>query len=105
MRRKFLFFKNFSKGEKSSNAYQLYVTVVLLRPVVCSNDFFIPSCTYQIRFPVTYLFRTVGQVLGVAISSAIVQSVVQRDLVRTITGPEAQDVSDHPPSLERYCDD
>ncbi|KIR32735.1 multidrug resistance protein fnx1 [Cryptococcus deuterogattii MMRL2647] len=40
----------------------------------------------------TYLFRTVGQVLGVAISSAIVQSVVQRDLVRTITGPEAQDI-------------
>lgn len=44
----------------------------------------------------TYLFRTVGQVLGVAISSAIVQSIVQKDLVRTITGPEAQDVSDDP---------
>ncbi|XAO22611.1 hypothetical protein I312_101384 [Cryptococcus bacillisporus CA1280] len=40
----------------------------------------------------TYLFRTVGQVLGVAISSAIVQSIVQKDLVRTITGPEAQDI-------------
>lgn len=49
------------------------------------------------RFPVTYLFRTVGQVLGVAISSAIVQSVVQKDLVRTITGPEAPYVSGYPP--------
>lgn len=54
-------------------------------------------------FPVTYLFRTVGQVLGVAISSAIVQSVVQKDLVRTITGPEAPYVSGCPPCLERYC--
>lgn len=45
----------------------------------------------------TYLFRTVGQVLGVAISSAIVQSVVQKDLVRTITGPEAPYVSGYPP--------
>ncbi|WVR05157.1 hypothetical protein IAU60_002169 [Kwoniella sp. DSM 27419] len=39
---------------------------------------------------VTYLFRTVGQVLGVAISAAIVQSVVQRDLTRSITGPDAE---------------
>ncbi|WVQ78349.1 hypothetical protein IAT38_000434 [Cryptococcus sp. DSM 104549] len=40
----------------------------------------------------TYLFRSVGQVLGVAISSAIVQSVVQADLQRTITGPEAAEI-------------
>ncbi|WVQ71739.1 hypothetical protein IAR50_001280 [Cryptococcus sp. DSM 104548] len=40
----------------------------------------------------TYLFRTVGQVLGVAISSAIVQSVVQRDLLKTITGPDAAQI-------------
>ncbi|ODN98488.1 multidrug resistance protein fnx1 [Cryptococcus wingfieldii CBS 7118] len=40
----------------------------------------------------TYLFRTVGQVLGVAVSSAIVQSVVQRDLLKTITGPDAAEI-------------
>ncbi|WVF72227.1 hypothetical protein IAT40_007039 [Kwoniella sp. CBS 6097] len=40
----------------------------------------------------TYLFRTVGQVLGVAISAAIVQVVVQKDLVRDITGPDANEV-------------
>lgn len=62
-------------------------------------EWFSLSCPILIgfRFPVTYLFRTVGQVLGVAISSAIVQSVVQKDLVRTITGPEAPYVSGYPP--------
>ncbi|WVQ98804.1 hypothetical protein IAU59_005935 [Kwoniella sp. CBS 9459] len=40
----------------------------------------------------TYLFRTVGQVLGVAISAAIVQAVVHKDLIRDITGPQAADV-------------
>ncbi|OCF45432.1 multidrug resistance protein fnx1 [Kwoniella heveanensis CBS 569] len=40
----------------------------------------------------TYLFRTVGQVLGVAISAAIVQAVVQKDLIRDITGPDASKV-------------
>ncbi|WVN86783.1 protein-L-isoaspartate O-methyltransferase [Cryptococcus depauperatus CBS 7841] len=42
----------------------------------------------------TYLFRTMGQVLGVAISSAIVQTVVLRDLVENITGPEAVQIID-----------
>lgn len=66
--------------------------------------FFFRSCPILTGFcfPVTYLFRTVGQVLGVAISSAIVQSVVQKDLVRTITGPEAPYVSGCPSCLEGY---
>ena len=44
----------------------------------------------------SYLFRYIGQVLGVAFSSAILQSVLQRDLSRTITGVDAKEVS--PPS-------
>ncbi|KAK8869741.1 hypothetical protein IAR55_000309 [Kwoniella newhampshirensis] len=40
----------------------------------------------------TYLFRSVGQVLGVAISSAIVQSIVQTDLNKAITGSEAAEI-------------
>ncbi|WWD10048.1 hypothetical protein V865_008181 [Kwoniella europaea PYCC6329] len=40
----------------------------------------------------SYLFRTVGQVLGVAISAAIVQFVVQRDLERNIKGPDASEI-------------
>ncbi|WWC89954.1 uncharacterized protein L201_004883 [Kwoniella dendrophila CBS 6074] len=40
----------------------------------------------------SYLFRTVGQVLGVAISAAIVQSVVQKDLEKNIVGPGAHDI-------------
>ncbi|WWC61030.1 uncharacterized protein I303_103608 [Kwoniella dejecticola CBS 10117] len=40
----------------------------------------------------SYLFRTVGQVLGVAISAAIVQHVVQQDLERNIIGPGAAKV-------------
>ncbi|WWD15989.1 hypothetical protein CI109_100413 [Kwoniella shandongensis] len=40
----------------------------------------------------TYLFRSIGQVLGVAITAAIVQSVVLKDLTRAITGPEAKEI-------------
>ena len=40
----------------------------------------------------TYLFRSVGQVLGVSLSAAIVQAVLERDLPRLITGPDAADV-------------
>lgn len=42
---------------------------------------------------VSYLFRYIGQVLGVAFSSAILQSVLQSDLTRTIKGPDAKSVS------------
>lgn len=38
---------------------------------------------------VSYLFRTSGQVLGVAISAAIVQSIITRDLSAALTGPDA----------------
>ncbi|WVW82992.1 hypothetical protein I302_105008 [Kwoniella bestiolae CBS 10118] len=40
----------------------------------------------------SYLFRTVGQVLGVAISAAIVQYAVQKDLEKNIVGPGAKEV-------------
>jgi len=35
------------------------------------------------------MFRTIAQVLGVACSSAIIQDIIQRDLTRSITGPDA----------------
>ncbi|EIW69421.1 hypothetical protein TREMEDRAFT_39017 [Tremella mesenterica DSM 1558] len=40
----------------------------------------------------SYLFRTSGQVLGVSISAAIVQSILQKDLSRLITGPDASEI-------------
>jgi hypothetical protein len=42
---------------------------------------------------VTYLFRTTGQVLGVSLSGALVQSVLLHQLKRRITGPGSSDVS------------
>ena len=41
----------------------------------------------------TYMFRMIGQVLGVSLSGAIVQEVVGRDLGRSITGPHKDEVS------------
>jgi hypothetical protein len=43
--------------------------------------------------PVSYLFRYVGQVLGVAASASIIQAILKADLARTITGPHAGEVS------------
>lgn len=42
---------------------------------------------------VTYLFRTTGQVLGVSLSGALVQSVLLHQLRKRITGPGSSDVS------------
>jgi hypothetical protein len=38
----------------------------------------------------SYLFRSTGQVLGVSLSAALVQSTLTRDLPRRITGPGAE---------------
>jgi len=43
---------------------------------------------------VSYLFRYIGQVLGVAFSSAIIQSILQSDLTTLITGPGSKEVID-----------
>ncbi|TXT04389.1 hypothetical protein VHUM_04156 [Vanrija humicola] len=40
----------------------------------------------------SYVFRTTGQVLGVALSGALTQAVLQRELVARITGPNADKV-------------
>ncbi|KAL7420640.1 hypothetical protein Q5752_004591 [Cryptotrichosporon argae] len=37
----------------------------------------------------SYVFRTTGQVLGVSLSGALLQSVLQSELARRITGPDA----------------
>ncbi|KAH0839647.1 vacuolar amino acid permease [Lanmaoa asiatica] len=41
---------------------------------------------------ITYLFRTTGQVLGVSLSGALVQSVLLHQLRNRITGPGASDI-------------
>ncbi|KAF8558994.1 vacuolar amino acid permease [Imleria badia] len=45
---------------------------------------------------ITYLFRTTGQVLGVSLSGALVQSVLLHQLKKRITGPGS---SDHRPGV------
>ncbi|BEJ10924.1 hypothetical protein CspHIS471_0103460 [Cutaneotrichosporon sp. HIS471] len=40
----------------------------------------------------SYMFRTTGQVLGVSLSGALTQAVLQRELERRITGPGAQKI-------------
>jgi hypothetical protein len=48
---------------------------------------------YLIRhFAVSYMFRTTGQVIGVGITSSIAQSVLTKQLTRTLTGPDASEV-------------
>ena len=43
-------------------------------------------------FAVSYLFRTLGQVLGVALSGALLQTVLQKELSTRITGKGSQEV-------------
>jgi len=50
-------------------------------------------------FPVTYLFRTTGQVLGVSLSGAILQAVLTKKLQERIRGPGSAEVSHHFSSL------
>lgn len=38
------------------------------------------------------MFRTTGQVLGVSLSGALTQAVLQRELENRITGPGSQDI-------------
>ena len=40
----------------------------------------------------SYLFRSTGQVLGVSLSSALVQSTLKSELPRRISGPEAASI-------------
>ena len=52
--------------------------------------------------PVSYLFRTTGQVLGVSLSGALLQGVLLSKLKERITGPNASEVSGlylNPPGL------
>jgi hypothetical protein len=41
---------------------------------------------------ITYLFRTTGQVLGVTLSGALLQSILTKQLRKRITGPDALEV-------------
>ncbi|KAK8866078.1 hypothetical protein IAR55_001229 [Kwoniella newhampshirensis] len=40
----------------------------------------------------SYVFRTIGQVLGVALSGALTQAVLERELESRITGPNADEI-------------
>ena len=42
---------------------------------------------------ISYMFRTIGQVLGVSLSAALVQAVITKDLNRTILAPNKDEVS------------
>lgn len=44
---------------------------------------------------VSYVSRTIGQVLGVSLSGALTQAVLQKELTKRITGENAQEVG-HP---------
>ncbi|KAK6905847.1 hypothetical protein I203_106681 [Kwoniella mangroviensis CBS 8507] len=39
----------------------------------------------------SYVFRTIGQVLGVALSGALAQAILQKELSKRITGPGAEE--------------
>ena len=41
---------------------------------------------------VSYVFRTLGQVLGVALSGAVLQAILQKELSARITGKGAEKV-------------
>jgi hypothetical protein len=43
-------------------------------------------------FPVTYLFRTTGQVLGVSLSGALLQAVLTHQLRERLHGSDAAEV-------------
>lgn len=49
-------------------------------------------------FPVTYIFRTTGQVLGVSLSGTLLQTILLSKLRQRIHGPNAEEVI---PSLSR----
>ena len=55
---------------------------------VCHAD---PTWIWLTPNAVSYLFRTTGQVVGVAASGAILQSILLQQLRRRITGPGAAD--------------
>ncbi|KAG7528342.1 hypothetical protein FFLO_06219 [Filobasidium floriforme] len=41
---------------------------------------------------ISYMFRTTGQVIGVGITSSIAQSILTKQLTRTLTGPDASEI-------------
>jgi hypothetical protein len=53
-------------------------------------------------YAVSYVSRTIGQVLGVSLSGALTQAVLQKELTKRITGENAQEVSDSTP--RSLCD-
>ena len=46
----------------------------------------------KLNLPVTYLFRTTGQVIGVSLSGAVLQAVLLKALKARITGPNAAEL-------------
>lgn len=47
----------------------------------------------ELKQGASYLFRYTGQVVGVGISSAIMQDVLAKELKKRISGPDAAEVS------------
>ena len=63
------------------------------------NVFYVSTLVAHIIHEVTYLFRTTGQVIGVALSGAVLQAMLLRTLHAKITGPDAEEVSVTPMHL------
>lgn len=52
----------------------------------------VPRKDIAVATAASYLFRYTGQVVGVAVSSAVLQFFLNRDLHARITGPGAEEV-------------
>lgn len=64
-----------------------------------------PAMASLIVFPVTYIFRTTGQVLGVSLSGTLLQGVLLSKLQQRIHGPNAEEVCHKPPSHSETLND
>jgi len=64
----------------------------------------IPHSMLAVGTGFTQLFRGVGQVSGVAVSSAVFQHLLQRELAKRITGPGAEELIDKIRHSSRFVD-
>jgi hypothetical protein len=60
--------------------------------VATSREWSHPVCCAEAHIAVSYMFRTTGQVLGVSLSGALTQAILQRELPKRITGPDAPEL-------------
>ncbi|WVR06002.1 hypothetical protein IAU60_003030 [Kwoniella sp. DSM 27419] len=81
----FMLWTNLSFASFSMGAVTTLTIVALIADVGAEH--------VAIATSLSYLSRTIGQVLGVALSGALTQAVLQRELEKKITGSDAEKVS------------